>query len=420
MKRFILLTIFIFLVTAALPPAALAGEHDGEVAVLVDGLPVSFDVKPAIRNGRTLVPFRALAEALNVTVTWDGATRAVTAVKGGISLTMLIGSGTAYLNGSPRSLDVPPVLEGGRTLIPARVFSEAFGCLVEWDGARSTVKITSPPGPMAVIGFYALGDSRSSSWTDLFGKAFPETGPGNTGAVSELALGWYSLDRDGNLATRSRTGWERPEGWETVIRAAGDYKLKTQMVVHLTDGDGTISSLLTSQSAMIRAAGGIVKEAGRYGGVNLDFEGLGWGDEGQALAATRNNFTAFTRLLSSQLKAAGLKLTVTLHPPNSAYKGYDYRDLGKIADRVIVMAYDYGPRPEPVDLVIQAVEAARDAVPPEKLILGISVPGETEQSLPAKVGIAKRYNLAGIALWRLGLVSDEMWIVLKSSVQAVK
>lgn len=57
---------------------------------------------------------------------------------------------------------------------------------------------------------------------------------------------------------------------------------------------------------------------------------------------------------------------------------------------------DYGSAPEPVCFVTEAVEMARAVVPPEKLVLGISTPGETPESLLTKAGIAKRYNLSGI------------------------
>lgn len=418
MKRMLIWTLaLVFFLTGGMLPAAFAAQPARPITVAVDGITVVFDVQPSIQNGRTLVPFRALAERLNVTVDWDGAGRTVTAGDGTNSVRLQVGSKTAYRNGAPIPLDAPPVLVDGRTLIPARFFSEAFGCRVEWDEATQKVLIVSPPRPMEVIGFYALGDSQTSSWKDLFGSAYPQAGPGHTDLVDGLALGWYSLDREGGLLTRSRTGWERPDGWENVLRAARNYNLDTGMVLHLTDGDGTITSLLASQPAMNRAVGEIVNEARLYNGVNLDFEGLGWREDGERLKATRDSFTAFVRLLSARLKNAGKELTLTLHAPNSAYKGYDYRSLGEVADRIIIMAYDYGPKPEPAGPVMEAVEAAKSVVPPGKLLLGISAPGETPESILNKVGIAKRYNLRGIAIWRLGLVSDGMWSQLRNSIE---
>jgi len=413
----LLLTLFLTVaLTAGFGARAPAQARPGTVAVFLDGLPVNFDVQPVIRNNRTLVPFRAVAEALNVKVAWDGATRTVSAADGKNCIRLQIGNRIAYRNGTPIVLETPATILAGRTLVPLRFFGEAFGCKVAWDGAACRALITSPRKQMTVVGFYALGDSQTSSWTNLFGRPYPETATGNTDAVDVLALGWYSLDAEGNLLARSRTGWQRPDGWEKVLEAAEAYGLKTEMVVHVTDEDGTITSLLNDEAAMNRAVRAIVHEADLYHGVNLDFEGLGWQDRGEQLAAVRDRFTGLVRILSEQLKAAGRTLTLTLHAPNSVYRGYDYKALGALADRIIVMAYDYGSTPEPVDMVLQAVEMARADVPAARLVLGISVPRETPESILVKVGIAKRYGLDGIALWRLGLITDEMWAALRAAV----
>lgn len=408
----ILPALLIIAAQAGFSRPARAAENS-PISVYVDGLPVAFDVSPLLQNGRTMVPFRALAEALNIAVTWDNATRTVRAAGVSTSISLQIGSSTAYRNGAAVTLDAPPQLVGGRTLIPLRFFSESLGCGVQWVEASREIKIVSPAASMTVVGFYALGDSTTSSWTNLFGAKFPQTGPGQTDMVSTLALGWYSLDREGQLLTKSRTGWQRPDDWEKVMEAAKEYGLKTEIVVHSSDGDGSVSALLSSDSAISTAVSAIAAEAGTYDGVNIDIEGLGWSGN-----TDREKFTRFAGLLSKRLKESGIPLTLTLHPPNSAYKGYDYRSLGQLADRIIVMAYDYGTRPEPVYKVIEAVEMAKASVPAEKLLLGISAPSETPESIVTKVGIAKRYGLNGIALWRLGLVEEGMWNSLRASVRA--
>lgn len=420
MKRLLTLiplSILMVILLAPVSVSAQAQEQPGEIPVQVDGLPVAFDVHPVIQDGRTLVPFRAIAEALNVEVAWDGTTQAITATDGKTSISLQIGNKTAERNDTPISLDVPPLILNGRTLIPLRFFSEAFDCQVSWRGPAEGIRIFSSSEAITVIGFYALGDAQTSSWTDLFGKPYPEKAQGHTDLVSGLALGWYSVDQEGNLLTRSTTGWQRPSGWENVLAAAAGYGLKPEMMIHVTDEDGTISSLLADQAAVTRAISAITAEAEPYTGVNLDFEGLGRSETGEDLVMVKQSFTSFVRLLTEQLKTKGKGLTLTIHAPNSVYRGYDYEALGGIADRIIIMAYDYGPRPEPVVLVVEAVEAARAVVPAHKLILGISAPYETPESILTKVGIARRYNLHGIALWRLGLISDEMWAVLKTSVQ---
>ena len=187
------------------------------------------------------------------------------------------------------------------------------------------------------------------------------------------------------------------------------------MVVHVTNGDYTITSLLSDKAAINRAVDSLIKEGALYQGINLDFEGLGFRDDDELLQLVQENFNSFVNILGERTKAAGLGLTLTLHPPNSAYKGYDYKFLGKVADRIIIMAYEYGSKPEPNSLVIQAVEQSLQDVPKEKLVLGISIPSENTQSILAKIGIAKRYQLDGIALWRLGLLTNEMWDQLRKS-----
>lgn len=408
--------LIVALMLMASPVLTAPAQGQPPVSVYVDGMPLVMDVLPIIENSRTLVPFRAIAEAMHITVSWNAQTRTVMANDSRTSVSLQIDSRIAYINNTAVSLEAAPRIVNNRTLIPLRFFSEAFNCQVAWDGSLYRASITTPVKDMTVIGFYALGDSQTSSWTDLFGRSYPQTGVGNTDIIDELALGWYSIDRQGNLLDKSRTGWQRPEGWEKVLDSASEYGLSSQMVVHVTDGDGTISALLKNPAAMSQAAREIAAESRYYSGVNLDFEGLGFNDSGEQLKQVQERFTRFVKLLDQELKAGGSGLTLTLHAPNSAYLGYDYLALGQIADRIIIMAYDYGSKPEPVNQVSQAVEMALTSVPTNKLVLGISAPSETAASISTKMGIAKRYGLAGVALWRLGLIDDAMWQTLRGGI----
>ncbi len=411
MKRVLLMVLIGMILLFSSTQQVFAQED--EISVFVDSLPVIFEVAPIIEQGRTLVPFAAIAEALNVTVNWDGSTQTIKSAGQGTTVQLQIGNNIATINGLSVTLEVPPQINKGRTLIPLGFFSEAFQCEVEWVAATRDVKIISPPSNLYVTGFYALGDSSTSSWTNLFARPYPETSPGNTDVISELAFGWYSMDADGNLLLNSGTGWQRPSGWETVLEAAQQYNLSTEMVVHLTDGKGAVTSIMASDNAMETAVNSILEETRLYDGVNLNFEGLGLSDRGEALVAVQERFSTFVQLLYAGLKTNDKTLTLTIHPLNSAYKGYDYEALGKATDKIIIMAYDYGPKPEPVNQVMQAVEMALEHVPSEKLLLGISAPYESAESLVAKFGIAKRYNLKGVALWRLGLVPSDMWDTMR-------
>lgn len=114
-----------------------------DVKVVINGEKISFDVQPTIIDGRTLVPMRAIFEKLGASVDWDGDTQTVTSVKGNTKISLTIGNNVLHINNTTKTLDVPAMLLNGRTLVPVRAISEAFNCLVDWDGNSQTVIIMS-------------------------------------------------------------------------------------------------------------------------------------------------------------------------------------------------------------------------------------------------------------------------------------
>ena len=120
----------------------MAPKPNTVISVIVNDKKVNFDQQPILENGRTLVPLRAIFEALGADVKWDDPTKTVTATKGGIKISLQIGSTNLYVNGNVKILDVPAKLINSRTLVPVRAISEAFGCKVDWIDATQTVIIT--------------------------------------------------------------------------------------------------------------------------------------------------------------------------------------------------------------------------------------------------------------------------------------
>jgi len=112
-----------------------------EIKVTLNGSKIRFDQPPIIEKGRTLVPLRAIFEALGAKVNWDDNTQIVTAIKNSKTVSLKIGSTDLNIDGIIKILDVPAKLIGGRTLVPVRAISEAFGCSVEWDSNTQTVII---------------------------------------------------------------------------------------------------------------------------------------------------------------------------------------------------------------------------------------------------------------------------------------
>lgn len=142
MKRLIGLTLITLLMVALGVTASFAGSS--AIRIDLDGAEIAADSPPVIENGRTLAPVRAVFEAMGGTVTWNQSSREVTLVKDDMTVKLKIGSKSAYINGTEKTLDVPARLIKDRTMIPVRFVSEALGCEVSWDAKNRIVGIVSP------------------------------------------------------------------------------------------------------------------------------------------------------------------------------------------------------------------------------------------------------------------------------------
>ncbi|MDR1560097.1 MAG: hypothetical protein LBS84_10460 [Clostridiales bacterium] len=119
-----------------------------EIYVLMNGEPIVFDVQPQNIDGRVLVPFRAVGEAIGAKVEWSEDTQSVWMYSGGQYIGLTIGEKTIRIGkmGGPEIpvvLDVAPLIIDGRTLVPVRAVSEGLRCDVQWDSDSKTVLITS-------------------------------------------------------------------------------------------------------------------------------------------------------------------------------------------------------------------------------------------------------------------------------------
>lgn len=111
--------------------------------VVVNGNKIEFpDAQPYIdENGRTQTPARFIGEALGVKVTWDGKEQKAEFEKENNKLVLYIGKQEYTLNGQKMYMDTAAVLKEDRTFVPARYVAEAFGASVRWDGAIKTVYV---------------------------------------------------------------------------------------------------------------------------------------------------------------------------------------------------------------------------------------------------------------------------------------
>lgn len=123
-------------------------------------------------------------------------------------------------------------------------------------------------------------------------------------------------------------------------------------------------------------------------GIDLDYESM--------KAKDRESFSAFVDELATALHKAKKKLSVTLHPKTEepgnwdGPKALDYRAIGKAADVVRIMCYDYshsgsdaGPI-APTDWVTQVIDFAKTQMPAGKIELGVPCYGYDWTSKPGK------------------------------------
>ena len=117
---------------------------EGHVNLQLDGQTIETDVPPIIESGRTLVPYRALLEAMGAEVFWEQDANMATAILGSHRVQVTIDNTTAFVNGITKQMDVPPRIVDSRTMIPLRFVLENLNCTVDWDNDTRTVLITSP------------------------------------------------------------------------------------------------------------------------------------------------------------------------------------------------------------------------------------------------------------------------------------
>ncbi len=185
-----------------------------------------------------------------------------------------------------------------------------------------------------VHGFYAISSRSQLSLTD---------------GMEAVSAGWSRMTWDGTnalLSTTSASGNEYtvPSGYQDVTGYLDASGTPLNLNVYM-DVSGGVRELLASDAGRAAAVEQIVNELtvsynavskNPYSGVTIDFEGL--------RAAQKSDFTTFSTVLSSKVQSLDKSLYICVSPSlatGSYYDGYDYSAIGALADRVILMAYDY-------------------------------------------------------------------------------
>ena len=107
---------------------------------------IALDVPAYISNGYTMMPVRAVTEALSnvAIVRWDDPTHTVTITFGSRVISMTVGSNTMNINGVPVQMQAAVEITGERAFIPLRDLGYALGLndsKIAWDDATKTATL---------------------------------------------------------------------------------------------------------------------------------------------------------------------------------------------------------------------------------------------------------------------------------------
>lgn len=272
------------------------------------------------------------------------------------------------------------------------------GCELPGAAPDPTPRPTAPPSQLTWLhGYYA---NSSYSQMDLARE------------MDAVSLGWARLRLDDEgpwISTTRENGneWIVPQGAHLVTDELSERGIAYHLCVYasgsatvkLADGDEVpvLTTAIDPDHApdTVRA---LCEAAEDYGGLTIDFEGL-------RQESSRENFTAFMALLRQDLPAEkGLWVAV---PPDRWFPGYDYRALGKICDKVILMCHDYQWTRAPEENL--GTESTDTPIAPMDLVdeaLAHFTDPETGVGDMEKAAMALAFSCAGVEVDEEGLLVD--------------
>lgn len=115
-----------------------------EVKIEIDGKAmVPKDMPAVIIDGRTMLPMRQIAQELGCEVNWNEAAKQIYVMRGSDIIVFTVDSKTGYENGKKFTMDVPATIVNDRTMLPVRALADALHLNIKWDDPNRIVSIQS-------------------------------------------------------------------------------------------------------------------------------------------------------------------------------------------------------------------------------------------------------------------------------------
>ncbi|MGI5963729.1 MAG: copper amine oxidase N-terminal domain-containing protein [Lawsonibacter sp.] len=229
-------------------------EKQGDFYVLVNGQYVTFtDAVPQIKDSRSCLPFVAVFEQLGFAeedMTWDNATKTVTATKDDTTISLSIGKTAITLSTGTEdakeiSTDVAPYVDPttSRTYVPFGLVADALGYSVGWDAQQKAVIIDDVDAILeANTETYALMDQYMA-----YSKTFYEENQKVTGA--------YSMNMDVTSeadGSSSDLAFDLTGNYNMLTAGSTAFEMTTDMTMDMTMTlDGTdVSDMLQGEDGI--------------------------------------------------------------------------------------------------------------------------------------------------------------------------
>ena len=129
----------------ATPVSAEELYYKAPVCVTVNNTYIRTTPSAFLENGYTLLPIRAVSDALCAdSVQWDSKTNSAHIKRGKTSVSIYKNSKKATINGKSVFMDTKATIFKDRFFVPVRFVAEAFDSVVSWDASTYTVNLSSP------------------------------------------------------------------------------------------------------------------------------------------------------------------------------------------------------------------------------------------------------------------------------------
>lgn len=202
-----------------------------DITVTVNGEKVDFpNAVPFIENDRTLVPMRAIFEALGADVQWDEKTRTVISYSAetDTAITMQIDNNKMFVNEKEVILEVPAKIVNDSTVVPVRAVSEAMDCKVDWNEETKEITIIK-----------AENTGIANPWTDC--KSLEEL---NSATNSHEGVKYVvtELKNTDNLKTKAFR-YMADENMSEILYSYEKDGIKAEICVRTAPGDADISGV---------------------------------------------------------------------------------------------------------------------------------------------------------------------------------